>query len=70
MHDDDNRDRCPFCGSTLLNNDENKISELQKPVNEHTSVSRKEDGRMLTEDSVDERFHQLVESLKDFKLSR
>lgn len=70
MHDDDNVDRCPFCGSTLLNNDENKLSEPQKPANESYSVSRKEIGRRMMGDRGEERFHQLVEALKDFKLSR
>ena len=70
MHDDDKVETCPVCGSVLLNKGENKILGFRRQSNDHFDASRKEDGRMVTQNSGDEKFYQLVEALKDFNFSR
>ena len=70
MHDNDKVETCPVCGSILLNKDENKILGFQRQSKDHFDASRKEDGRMVTRNSGDEKFYQLVEALKDFNFSR
>lgn len=70
MHDNDNVERCPFCGSMLLNIDESKVPKFQMPSDGRFVVSSKENCRVMTKNEGDEKFHQLVEALKDFKLSR